>query len=126
MSKHETPLTRRYWKTVGGTLVHEFPAVKRSSTHGGRWIDAVLVVEGSAIEKFGEAIDVDGKDIIIVQTKARRLGMNLLRQAFLSRELLLRHFSPASVRTVAVCTADDDVLAPIANDYSIEVLVMQR
>ena len=31
MSKHETPLTRKYWRSVGGTLIEEFPAVKKSS-----------------------------------------------------------------------------------------------
>ena len=29
MSKHETPLTRGYWKEIGGTLVEEFLAVKQ-------------------------------------------------------------------------------------------------
>ena len=27
MSKHETLLTRRYWKEIGGTLIEEFEAV---------------------------------------------------------------------------------------------------
>jgi len=27
MSKHETPLTRKYWNEIGGTLIEEFPAV---------------------------------------------------------------------------------------------------
>ena len=26
MSKRETPLTRRYWREIGGTLIEEFPA----------------------------------------------------------------------------------------------------
>ena len=29
MSKNETPLTRLYWESIGGTLVEEFPAVRR-------------------------------------------------------------------------------------------------
>jgi len=31
MSKHETPLTRRFWDEVGGTLIEEFPAVQKSA-----------------------------------------------------------------------------------------------
>ena len=31
MSKRETPLTRRYWREIGGTLIEEFPAVRCTS-----------------------------------------------------------------------------------------------
>ena len=31
MSKRETPLTRRYWQEIGGTLIEEFPAVRCTS-----------------------------------------------------------------------------------------------
>jgi hypothetical protein len=41
MSKLETPLTRKYWKRMGGTLIEEFPVVKRSKTAAPRWIDGV-------------------------------------------------------------------------------------
>lgn len=30
MSERETPMIRRYWKHVGGTLVEEFPLVRNS------------------------------------------------------------------------------------------------
>ena len=29
MSKRETPLTREYWQSIGGTLIEEFPAVTK-------------------------------------------------------------------------------------------------
>jgi hypothetical protein len=29
MSKHETPMTRWYWRQVGGTLIEEFVAVEK-------------------------------------------------------------------------------------------------
>ena len=34
MSKLETPMTRWYWKQVGGTLIEEYPAVRRSKGVG--------------------------------------------------------------------------------------------
>ena len=46
MSKHETPLTRRYWDKVGGTLVEEFPVVKRSTTSAQRLLDGLIVFDG--------------------------------------------------------------------------------
>mgnify|MGYP001250824365 FL=1 len=44
MSKLETPLTRTYWKSVGGTLVEEFPAVGKSLTNSRRLMDGVIIL----------------------------------------------------------------------------------
>jgi hypothetical protein len=49
--------------------------------------------------------------------------MYLLGQAFFSPELINHRFSPRSVRTVALCGADDAVLRPIAERFRIEVVV---
>jgi len=46
MSKHETPMTRWYWQQVGGTLVEEFVAVKRSSACGVRILDGDIIRDG--------------------------------------------------------------------------------
>ena len=35
MSKRETPLTRKYWESIGGTLIEEFPAGSQSQWDGG-------------------------------------------------------------------------------------------
>jgi len=34
MSKLETPMIEEYWRQVGGTLIEEFLAVKRTYTNG--------------------------------------------------------------------------------------------
>ena len=39
MSKRETPMTRWYWRQVGGTLCEEFLAVPGSKTAGQRLLD---------------------------------------------------------------------------------------
>jgi len=61
------------------------------------------------------ALDLAGKDIIVVQAKANRLGMYLMGQALFSRELM-KPFRPASIRTVALCAEDDSVLRPPAEE----------
>jgi hypothetical protein len=47
--------------------------------------------------------------------------MYLMGQAR-SRELM-KPLRPASIRTVALCAKDDSVLRPLAEEYSIEVVI---
>ena len=124
MSKHETPLTLRYWNSVGGTLMLEFRAVKESKCRGRRLLDGVIVLgESKRVLTRAEHDSqiIEGKDIIAVQTKTGRLGMYLLGQALFSRDLM-RAFGPRSVRTVAICERDDEVLRPLAERYGIEIV----
>ena len=126
MSKLETPMTRRYWERVGGILLEEYLVVPPSPGVGWRRVDGVIIVGGDHRIASGEerrSISLDGHALIIVQTKVSRLGMSLLGQALFSRELVKERFAPRSVRAVALCTADDIVLRPIAERYCIEVVV---
>ncbi len=66
---------------------------------------------------------LDARDVVIVQTKAKRLGMYLLGQVLFSKHLVERHFKPRSVRTIALCTATDAALGPTAADHGVEVVV---
>ncbi len=118
MSKLETPLTRAYWKKVGGTLIEEFYAVHSSSTsnHGKRVLDGVIIRGGENRIARASEVSLEGKDIIVVQTKAGRLGMYLMGQAFFSAELM-KKFKPASILSVALCLKDDSVLRPIFESY---------
>lgn len=124
MSKHETHLTRRYWETIGGTLIEEFPAVSRTKDNAQRLLDGVVILgEKTEILKAHE-VEIRGKDIVVIQTKANRLGMNLLGQAVFSAELMKSH-RPKSIRSVAICVAGDSVLEPVANKFGIEVVVYE-
>ena len=125
MSKLETPLTRKFWKSVGGTLVEEFPAVLKSKNNSRRMMDGVIILnEEHRIAKSNE-VDLEGKDIIVVQTKANRLGMYLMGQAFFSKELM-KKFNPRSIRTVAICGRDDSVMRNLAEDFGIEIVVYTK
>ena len=70
MSKHETPMTRWYWQQVGGTLIEEFVAVKGTSKCGVRVLDGVIIKDGDFTIAKQSKVSLDGKDVIVIQTKA--------------------------------------------------------
>ena len=117
MSKHETPMTHWYWQQVGGTLIPEFCAVRRSRSCASRLLDAVIVIGGPRVIARQADVSVEGKDIIVVQAKASRLGMYLMGQAFFSAQLM-RPFKPRSVESIALVLLDDTVLRPLFEQYT--------
>ena len=131
MSKYETPLTRRYWKEIGGTLIEEFEAVplRRDPYQARRNIDGVVVLGGSHEIRKADEVEIKDRDIVVIQTKAGKtgytLGMYLLGQALFSRHLMEK-FEPKSIRSVAICTKGDVVMEELAAKYGIEVKVYQQ
>jgi hypothetical protein len=116
-------MTRRLWQELGGTLFEEYVAVTPSSNRGIRRLDGLVVLEAShRIAERGEVPDLSGRDVVVIQAKASRLGMNVLGQALFSRELM-SDAGARRVRTVALCTADDEVLRPLAEQHGIEVVI---
>lgn len=126
MSKLETPLTRWYWEKVGGTLIEEFPLVRRSEHSSARWADGLVIPDGETRIAKPDEIHLAGQDVIVVQTKAARLGMYLLGQAVFSAELLRQHHDVGEVRAVAVCLQDDEALHRLlVGRLLVEVVVAQ-
>ena len=124
MSSRETPLIHRYWKRVGGTLLQEFLVVSRRPGVGRRSVDAVIILDGDyRIASPEERLSLDEHDLIVVQAKANRLGMSLMGQALFSGELIKNHFTPRTIRNVALCAFDDTVLRPLAERYGIDIVV---
>ena len=122
MSKHETPLTRRFWNEVGGTLIEEFPAVQKGENNSQRLMDGVIILgEEKKIVSWRD-VSISGKDIIVIQTKENRLGMYLMGQAFFSRELM-RKFEPKSIRAAIICSKDDSVMRALAESYGLEIII---
>lgn len=130
MSKYETPLTRRYWKEIGGTLIEEFEAVplRCSPYQARRNIDGVVVLGGPQEIRKADEVEIRDQDIVVIQTKAGKngytLGMYLLGQALFSRHLM-EEFRPKSIRSVAICTKGDVVMEDLAQKYEIEVVVYE-
>ena len=97
--------------------------MRRSATAGARLVDAVILPSREKRIARWSDVRLEGEDIIVVQTKASRLGMYLLGQAVFSAELAKR-FNPKSIRSVAICSQDDSVLRPLADAYGVEVVVI--
>ena len=118
MSKHETPLTLAYWERVKGTLIEEYPIVRKSKDCSPRWLDA-LIIKGGDHKRLpayeSSSIDLRGLDLICVQTKKRRVGMYLLGQAFFSMKLLEMK-KPRSVVSIALCTQTDSYMEKVIED----------
>jgi hypothetical protein len=126
VSKLETPMTRWYWQQIRGTLIEEFRVVERSSTSGQRLLDGVIIQDGEFRIAPQAEISVEHKDLIIIQTKADRLGMYLMGQTLFSAELM-KQFNPRSIRSVALCSQDDEVLRPLLEQYpGMQVVICPR
>ena len=134
MSKHETPMTRWYWRTVNkrqGLLIEEFPAVKRDGSTGKnkRHIDGVIVLGEKPDRRGplkGDRELVKGKEVIVIQSKARRLGMSLIGQVVVSRELL-KDLKAKVVKSVGVCREDDQILRAVLGRFKkCEAVVYRR
>jgi len=120
MSKHETPITRWYWKQLGGLLVEEFCLVNRGPGCGGRWVDALVLPEqDNRVAARGESVHIaPGERAVLLQTKKGRLGMYLMGQTLFSAELLRRNYPEAQIESVALCTQDDDILRPLLEAHA--------
>lgn len=120
MSKHETPMTRWYWRTVNkrqGLLIREFPAVEggKGRSEGKRHIDGVIVCGRESGDRKGKPSDramVKGKSVIVIQSKAKRLGMYLIGQTIVSRELM-KSLGAKVRRSVALHRKDDPVMEAV-------------
>ncbi len=121
MSLRESPITREFWQNeLGGqgTLYEEFRAVeKQPGVRSWRDLDGVVVLEGPPeIQTRGRRC-LDGEDIVIIQTKAAPLNPHVFGQALLSQDLIQMRWSPSSVRSVLLCTADDPDLRAVTNEF---------
>lgn len=132
MSKHETPLTRGYWRKLDdGIMYEEFPVVSaRAGLQSRRAIDGVVVLgRAPRIASCDENKDLslDGEDVVVIQTKATRLNPYVLGQALLSVDLIKLRWTPRSIRSVLVCLEDDPELRPFIDLFhDVEVHVADQ
>lgn len=113
MSKHETPMTEWYWREVlkRGTLIKEYIAIERTKdgSNASRYLDGLVILDDPFKTSDDVRMDIKGKNVVVIQSKNKQLGMYLMGQALFSRELILMK-KPKSVRSVAVCRKDDKVM----------------
>lgn len=127
MSLNETPMTRWYWREIlkQGTLIEEYVAVERTKDRSvaPRLMDGLVIVDGPFTVSDDVRMDITDKDVVVIQSKNKRLGMYLMGQALFSRELLLKK-GARSVRSVAVCRKDDKVMRALLLAHpDIEVVI---
>ena len=72
-------------------------------------MDGLVVMDGPFKISDEIRMEITGKDVVVIQSKNKRLGMYLMGQVVFSRELLLKK-GAKSVRSVAVCRKDDKVM----------------
>lgn len=120
----ETDYTHEFWENeIGrGTLYEEFTVVTQErDVQERRKVDGLVVLgERRRIAKRGEEPSrLNDQDLIVIQTKAERLGPYVFGQALLSPRLIRRSWRPRSLRSVLLCAADNpDLGMPLANAYT--------
>jgi hypothetical protein len=116
MSKNETPMTRWFWREVlkRGTLIEEYVAVEEAAdgSNAPRYMDGLVILDGPFEISNDVRRDIAEKDVDVIQSKNKRLGMYLMGQTLFSRDLILAK-GAKSVRSVAVCRKDDKVMRPL-------------
>ena len=109
-------MTRWYWREVlkKGTLIEEYVAVERAEddSNAPRFMDGLVILDGPFETSDDVRCDITGKDVVVIQSKNKRLGMYLMGQALFSRQLILAK-GAKSVLSVAVCRKDDKVMRPM-------------
>jgi hypothetical protein len=107
MSKHETKMTRWYAKAryPKGFLIEECLALPPGKTNGKRLIDGVIVFR----KPFVKRKLIKGERVVIIQSKNRRLGMGLIGQVIVSRDLVAM-LGVKVMKSVGVCTEMDTIM----------------
>jgi len=97
---------RRFWGSVGGTLVMRYPL------GGGHTAHAIILPNREHKEaKVGEDVPVAGEYVMAITSRAKRLGMYALGKAYVSGELL-KEKGPWEVDSMILVNDNDMALYP--------------
>jgi hypothetical protein len=88
-----------------GFLMEEFLALPQGKHNGKRLMDGVIVFR----KPFVKRKLIKGERVVVIQSKNRRLGMGLIGQVIVSRDLVER-LGVKVMRSVGVCTEMDTVM----------------
>lgn len=126
MSKRESMATKWFCEHhLKGLTIYEFQLVKASPKEriSRRLVDAIVIDPGTGYKEADSKYQpLKGKRVVIVQTKAARLGMYLMGQAYFSKQLALE-LGAGSFRTVAICKEIDVQMEKLCKENAIEVVV---
>jgi hypothetical protein len=107
MSKHETKMTQWYAEKryPKGYLIEEFMALEAGPKNGRRLIDGVIIFTKPYVKRKL----IKGERVVVIQSKNRRLGMGLIGQVIVSRDLVER-LGADVIKSIGVCTEIDTVM----------------
>ena len=117
-------MTEAFWQGYArGAYIPEYCLVRPTRHCGVRLVDAVILPdEPHGRARFQDYSSLAGRNVILVQTKARRLGMYLMGQAVFSARLA-KKLGAKSVRSILLCTKSDSTLLPLLLEEFPEVEV---
>ncbi len=104
-------------------LIEEYILVEKSKGVAIRRLDGLIISSEESAIKDNKRIDIKNLDVIAVQTKATKLGMSVIGQAIISRDILLSK-KARSVRCVIICSETDLFLEAYCEKYSVEVVII--
>ena len=107
-------MTRWYAKTryPKGFLMEEYLALNQGKANGKRLMDGVIVFR----KPFVKRKLIKGERVVVIQSKNRRLGMGLIGQVIVSRDLVER-LGADIIKSVGVCTEIDTVMHKILRKH---------
>ncbi len=100
-------MTRWYAKAhyPKGFLMEEYLALSQGRSNGKRLMDGIIVFR----KPFVKRKLIKGERVVVIQSKHRRLGMGLIGQVIVSRDLVER-LGVRVMKSVGVCTEMDNVM----------------
>ena len=111
-------MTEAFWQQhAQGAFIPEYCLVRRAGDCDGRYVDALILPdEPHRRATFKDYPTLKDRNVIVVKTKASRMGMYLMGQALFSARLA-RRCGAKSVRSILLCTTPDSVLLPLLQDF---------
>ena len=85
--------------------MEEYLALPQGKKNGKRLMDGVIVFR----KPFVKRKLIEGERVVVIQSKNRRLGMGLIGQVIVSRDLVAR-LGVKVMKSVGVCTEMDAVM----------------
>ena len=110
--------TEGFWQSQApGLFIAEYPLVQRGADRSQRLVDGLILPdEPNGRGKWRDHVSLTGKRVIVIQTKASRMGMYLMGQALFSARLALA-CGAASVRSILLCRRPDAALLPLLKPF---------
>ncbi len=85
--------------------MEEYLALSQGRSNGKRLMDGIIVFR----KPFVKRKLIKGERVVVIQSKHRRLGMGLIGQVIVSRDLVAR-LGVKVIKSVGVCTEMDTVM----------------